>query len=191
MPVPVHLIGARMELAPVELCQFASGHGAESIFFVDDARCQNSIRADADIFINARCTFWANMIRPPFCCQDAAEAILLRTLHEVAHVHHGHVGDANLESTPSGLSIKRTGDFFEQNFKGQEGHAWKFAFRLRADDAEEYRRLHDACNRWMAGHDYADVDWDHDAGRQWRRLKGRDLTVERFRLPRWVTREFM
>jgi hypothetical protein len=187
MPVPLHLAGSRMELAPRDLCEFACRHGVAAVFFVDDAaRCRNSVRADSDIFINARCTFWANMIPPPFSCQDAAEAVLLRALHEIGHVKYEHIGDAALESTPSGLSIERTGTFFERTFMGQEGAAWKFALRLRADDPEEYARLHDACSRWLADHDYADMDWDPSARDQWRRIRGIDLTKETFSLPDWV-----
>lgn len=180
-----------MELAPNEIQTIAANYGAEEVFFVDDrAKCTNSVRFHQSIFINARCTFWGNMIPPPLCCNNTIEAIELRILHEMAHIHLNHKGDTDIASTPGGLVINRNKDPFVQNFGGHEGEVWEFALGFRAQGTDEYKLLNSACEAWYTNHVFAEKDWNDSKEDQWRRLHQIEYRESDIQIPEWVRNKY-
>lgn len=176
-----------MAPAPEALCDFARHFGATHVMFVDDAvRCQNSIRADSDIFVNTRCTTWARMTSAPLWCQSAQEAILLRLLHEIGHIHCGHTGARDIRSTAAGLNIDRSDDPFTQNFGGAEGEAWEFALSVRRDEPAAFAGLLEVIRQWYAGHSFSQQDWAEDQQQQLLRTNGTPLGLTPLPVPDWL-----
>ncbi len=188
--MPLHLQGASVEPAPDQFIDVAAKYEGEDVWFVDDLKkCNNSIRYGKVIYVNTRCTYWDTMIPSPIWCRDACEAIVLRFLHELGHVHQGHIGDPGLVSTSHGLEIGRTRDFLSENFRGTEGKAWEFALDIRKNHRDEFLHLLSSCRDWYGKHDFKDKDWDDDREDQWQRYNAGSVQ-EDFPIPVWVEDRF-
>ena len=189
---PLHLQDAWMERSPQEFINFAFKYKVEDVYFVDDLiKCKNSIRFEKVIYVNTRGTYWANMIYPPMWCQDICESIVMRFIHEVGHVYHGHSGDPMLVSTTYGLYIPKLQDWFKETLSGNEGVAWEFALSIRKKHCDEFSKLYLSYKKWYSNHEFKDIDWDDDGESQWRRIHNRELSQESFRIiPDWVKEKF-
>ncbi|GAA4879940.1 hypothetical protein GCM10023310_70150 [Paenibacillus vulneris] len=190
MSLPPHLIGVRLLAPPDEVVQLTQRFGVDEIYFVDDEKHKNSLRAQNSIYINARGTFWGNLISPPWSAKTLGEGLLLRILHEIGHVYHRHPGEG-VTSTRNGMSVQRKSqDFWEVAFTEYEGEAWSFAFEYRRDNKEEYDSIKDSIVQWTESHQYTNKDWKNKNTDQFFYHNKFSLTEAEFNIPDWVKLKF-
>ena len=173
---------------PISLQELALSYGVTGFSFIDGPNFSNSIRLDSQIAINARGTYWGNLILPPVCARTYFEAILLRTLHEIGHHYYKHPG--NIGVSGKGLVIPRTGDSDKDAFGGIEGEAWKFALDYRLRNPENYNSLQEEIREVLNAHDFSNHDWEEDSSNQFYKLSRRHLEKEIFKMKGWLIEEY-
>lgn len=124
-------------MPPNEFLDFGKQFGVENIIFVDDDKCERSLRYYNDIFIKITGK-WDVYVLFPFEAKAFSEMITLRFLHEVGHVYYNHSGSLN---NTKNLNIQRASDPWTDIFSGDEGQAWLFSFKIRKYKKEQYDKL--------------------------------------------------
>lgn len=166
LDIPEHLVDKKMVDVPKLITEYAASTVGATVFFVDDPRCNNSVRFHRSVFINTRGTYWANYIASPIGASSFAEAIVLRLLHELGHIANNHPGDAVFDK--SGQLVRSPSD---HPFQGREGEAWQYAFNLRDQNRKIYDQLVSSVEQWLAKHKFEAKDWDDDLESQLERRR--------------------
>lgn len=137
MYIPKALEGLNFVTPPNEFLEFAKRFGVQHTVFVEDEKCERSLRYNNDIFVKITGK-WDVYTLYPFEAKTFNEMITLRFLHEVGHVFHKHSG--SLMDTQK-LNMPQAKDLWREILHGDEGQAWMFAFKIRKYYKNDYDKL--------------------------------------------------
>jgi hypothetical protein len=183
MHIPKAMEGLNFVTPPKEFLEFAKKYGVQNVVFVDDEKCERSLRLNNDIFVKITGE-WDVYTLFPMYAKTYAETITLRFLHEIGHAYSQHTG--SLSNTKI-LNISRTNDPWRDIYTGDEGEAWVFAFKIRKHNKSDYGRLISSFESFMKEYKYkSTVYWESTAEGEWKRINSTDMPTDINYCPQWV-----
>ncbi|GAV21835.1 hypothetical protein [Carboxydothermus pertinax] len=188
MDIPKAMQGLNFVKPPREFVDFAKRYGVENVVFVDDERCERSLRFNNNIFIKIT-GHWDVYILFPIQAKTFSEVITLRFLHEVGHVYHKHRGSLN---DTEKLNITYTSDPWRDTFTGDEGEAWFFAFKIRKYNRDDYKKLVISCEKFLEVYNYnSEIYWGNIAEEEWKRINNCPLPQDiSSYCPKWLIEKY-
>jgi hypothetical protein len=184
MKIPKALKGLNFVEPPRELVDFSKNYGVENVVLVDDDSCRMSMRYSRDIFVRISGS-WPQYTLFPISAKTFSEMVFLRFLHEVGHVHFRHCGSLRDEKN---VKIKKTGDFWEDVFGGNEGEAWFFAFWIRKTRPDQYLSLIEVLDDFFQSYKYkGKVYWENSCAKEWQRIYG---DMKPIKPPNWLLKKY-